>query len=454
MLSRKISKRKLLLLVGDIFIIGVSLHIASLLRHGRWMSAYEGDNSFCLIFILISFILSFYVFDLYNSQVKFLSSRVLVMFLGAMVTVALLMAIFFYFIPFGIGRGIFFYTYLSLGVLSLIWRAVFSSFFGAVVHGKKVLVVGGGKGLKEFVQLVKNFPEYRLVGFINDSAHEVGNPLSYLGQMSDLENVVAKNKINSIVIASGRGGGKNLSRALVNCRLKGIGVYDILAFFEQLAGKLPVLKLRDSWFIQAQGFDKVGSSFFKKVKRWFDFVAALLIIALSLPFTIVIALLIKLTSRGPVFYFQERLGENEKPYKMYKFRTMGEGAEKNEPKWAEEEDDRVTAVGKVLRKTRLDELPQLINVLKGEMSLIGPRPEREYFIKRLKKKIPYYSLRFAVKPGITGWAQVNYRYGATIEDALEKLTYDLYYIKNMSLFLDLRILLKTVRVCLFGMGGR
>lgn len=455
----KISRRKLLLLIGDIFIIGISLHIASLLRFGRWMSVYEGKNLLGLIFILFSVLISFYIFDFY-SMTNFFSSRSMAMFLGAMATVALLMVVCFYFIPFGVGRGIFFYTFLSVGLLSLAWRAIFSSVFKIVLPVSNVLVIGEGEKIKDLSQIIKNFPEYKVVSFFTDldsnldSNEEFATRPNFLGNVNKIEQIVAEHGINSIVVDLQNQPEPNLSRALVNCRLKGVGVYDIPSFYEQLTGKLPVHSLKDHWFLSAQGFERQGSGFFKKLKRCFDFMVALLFMILSLPLALIVVLIIKFTSKGPVFYLQERLGESEKPFTMYKFRTMVEGAEKDEPKWAEEQDERVTTVGKVLRKTRLDELPQLINVLKGDMSFIGPRPEREYFIKLLKKKIPYYSLRFAVKPGITGWAQVNYRYGATVEDALEKLGYDLYYIKNMSLFLDLRILLRTVRVCLFGMGSR
>jgi lipopolysaccharide/colanic/teichoic acid biosynthesis glycosyltransferase len=167
---------------------------------------------------------------------------------------------------------------------------------------------------------------------------------------------------------------------------------------------------------------------------------------------VIVSLGIKLNSKGPVFYVQERVGEDHKLFRLFKFRTMVVDAEKGEPKWAEENDPRVTKVGKILRKVRLDEWPQLLNVIRGEMSLVGPRPEREYFIRKLEETIPFYSMRFSVKPGLTGWAQVNYPYGSSVEDALEKLQYDLYYIKNMSLLLDFRILLKTARTVLFWRG--
>jgi exopolysaccharide biosynthesis polyprenyl glycosylphosphotransferase len=188
------------------------------------------------------------------------------------------------------------------------------------------------------------------------------------------------------------------------------------------------------------------------LKRAFDLLVSALILLFSLPLIIIISLLIPLTSKGPIFFTQERLGARKKPFRIIKFRTMVQNAEANGPQWAHYDDERVTAIGKLLRRTRIDELPQFINVFLGDMSLIGPRPERAFFVDRLSERIPFYSLRFFVKPGITGWAQVNFRYGSDENDALEKLRYELFYIKNQSFFLDFRILLKTVRVVLTGLG--
>jgi exopolysaccharide biosynthesis polyprenyl glycosylphosphotransferase len=212
--------------------------------------------------------------------------------------------------------------------------------------------------------------------------------------------------------------------------------------------------LEDEWFLICPGFEKVGDGFYSKVKRIVDVAISTILLIITSPLFLIITIIIKISSRGPIFYVQERSGLDEKRFKLIKFRTMVNNAEENGPQWASENDPRVTRVGKILRKLRLDELPQLINVLKGDMSLIGPRPERDYFIRELKAKIPYYSLRFYVKPGITGWAQINYRYGASLEDAIEKLAYDIYYIKNMSLLLDISIILKTIRVVLLGYGAR
>jgi exopolysaccharide biosynthesis polyprenyl glycosylphosphotransferase len=190
-------------------------------------------------------------------------------------------------------------------------------------------------------------------------------------------------------------------------------------------------------------------------KRLFDILASGTLLLLTLPLMLITAILIPLENRGPVFYSQERVGQGGKPFKVLKFRSMRVDAEKDgRPQWAREKDSRVTRVGSFIRKTRIDELPQILNVLKGEMSFVGPRPERSFFVEQLIQQIPYYNYRHNVKPGITGWAQIRYPYGASVEDAIEKLQYDLYYVKNHSLFLDLIILFQTMQVILFGQGAR
>ena len=455
---KNIPKRKLLLLLGDLIIIIFSFNLAFFIRFERFSDfGYAVKNPIVLFLILPGYIISFYVFDLYEVRRDFLKIQSIIFFLIALLAVGLLAMISFYLIPFGLGRGIFVISFILTGVFAFIWRVFFNSFFKIAVPKRKILVVRAGNWKKDLPFLFQDNLEYQIAGYLSESPPKI-NPghslVPCLGDIGSLEKVVGKYKINDIIVMTDLSRKKGLQKSLVNCRMKGTYVFDLPTFYEYAMNKIPVLRIRDSWLLYCQGFERLGSSIYRKIKRGFDFMASLLLMILLAPLFVLVALLIKLSSRGPIFYIQDRMGENRKPYKMYKLRTMVVEAERDEPKWAEENDERVTAVGKVLRKMRLDELPQLINVLKGEMSLIGPRPEREYFVKLLSAKISYYSLRFAVKPGITGWAQVNYRYGATVEDAIEKLRYDLYYIKNMSFFLDLRILLKTVRVCLFGMGGR
>lgn len=240
---------------------------------------------------------------------------------------------------------------------------------------------------------------------------------------------------------------------LLRCRVEGIEVLEGNSFYEMLTGKLLVESINPSWLIFSGGFQK--SFMLRLLKRALDLVlAAVLIVALA-PFFLLAAAAIKLDTPGPVFFSQERVGERRRSYRMYKFRSMVQDAEKlSGPVWAQENDPRVTRMGRLLRRMRIDELPQLWNVLKGEMSFVGPRPERELFVEELEKIVPYYRERFAVKPGITGWAQVNYGYGASVRDAVEKLNYDLFYIKNMSILMDMLVMLRTIKILLFGYGVR
>jgi sugar transferase (PEP-CTERM system associated) len=272
-----------------------------------------------------------------------------------------------------------------------------------------------------------------------------------LGKIQDLDVLVEETRPDIVVVAQIDRRGCFPTKALLECRLRGVRVEDWPTFYEKATGKILVTAVRPSWLIFADGFVKTPRT--EIIKRLFDVSLSLVGILLSLPLMALAAVAVKLESSGPVFYRQPRLGQNGCVFILNKFRSMRADAEKESgPVWSTKEDPRITRVGSILRRTRLDELPQLFNVLVGHMSFIGPRPERPEFVAELQKQIPYYMERLAVKPGITGWAQVRYEYGSTIEDAVEKLQYDLYYIKNLSLFLDLLIVLNTVQVVLFARG--
>ena len=238
----------------------------------------------------------------------------------------------------------------------------------------------------------------------------------------------------------------------MSARLRGLRLYDLAEFYEQVWAKVPVFHLRDGWFMSAPGFALLHRSISLKLKRVLDVLVAMCLLLLLLPVGAIVALAIRLETKGPVIYRQQRVGAYDRPFQVYKFRSMVADAESGGARWASGDDQRITAVGRILRKLRIDEWPQMWNVIKGDMSFIGPRPERPEFTETLEREIPYYDLRHLVKPGITGWAQVMYPYGSSVEDAIRKLEYDLYYIKNHSLMLDLLIFLKTIRVVLFGKG--
>lgn len=277
------------------------------------------------------------------------------------------------------------------------------------------------------------------------------NPL-VIGDYTQILPICQKEEIDRIIVALDERRGKLPIEQLLFCRLKGIPVEDGISFTEQLAGKLSVENLHPSFLIFSDGFKR--TAIHKKVKRGMDILGSVLGLVLLSPIIFLVAIAIKLDTEGPIFYLQERVGEDGKVFQLIKFRSMRKDAESNGPVWAKPKDERITRVGKVIRKLRLDEIPQMINVLKGEMSFVGPRPERPFFVEMLKNEIPYYSQRHVVKPGITGWAQICYRYGASKEDALEKLKYDLFYIKHMSFLFDLMIILETIKIVLLGRGSR
>jgi sugar transferase (PEP-CTERM system associated) len=269
-----------------------------------------------------------------------------------------------------------------------------------------------------------------------------------------LLDIVNENKVDEIIVAiSERRGGSMPLRELLECRLMGVRVMDITTHSERTLGQIRLDSLSAGWLVFGDGFDQGLLRAFNK--RAFDLCCSLILLVLATPVMLVTAVVIALESSGPIFYSQERVGLAGNSFKVVKFRSMRTDAEKDgKPRWAAVKDDRVTRVGRVIRKLRIDELPQLFGVLGGQMSLVGPRPERQFFVDQLTRDIPFYAVRHSVKPGVTGWAQVKYQYGASMEDAAEKLQYDLYYVKNHSLFLDLIILFETVGVVLLRKGAQ
>jgi sugar transferase (PEP-CTERM system associated) len=321
----------------------------------------------------------------------------------------------------------------------------------------RTLIFGSGDAARLVGETLRSAdPNAEIVGYFpgpNESEPRV--PLAeLLPSDGSLCQTAQERGVDEIVVAlTERRSGSMPLRELLDCKLLGVKVYDINSHFEKRLGQIRIDYVYAGWLIFGDGFNQgMGRSL---VKRLFDIVCASLLIVLAAPLMLLAAVLIRLESRGPILYRQERTGLSGKPFQVVKFRSMRTDAEGDgKPRWAKADDDRITRVGHLIRRTRIDELPQLFSVLKGEMSLVGPRPERPFFVDRLAQEIPFYSVRHSVKPGVTGWAQVRYQYGATIEDSQEKLQYDLYYVKNHTLFLDLVILLETVRVVLTGKGAR
>lgn len=294
----------------------------------------------------------------------------------------------------------------------------------------------------------------KLSGLSMNRAKKLEKPSNpaIIGRFDQISSICRDAGIDRIVVALDERRGKLPLDQLLSCRMKGIQISDGIDFSEYLFGKLSVESLRPSSLIFSNGFKRNAP--IKIVKRCIDVLASFLGLTISAPVSLLIAIAIKLDSPGPVFYRQERVGEDEQIFQLLKFRSMRADAEKDGPVWAAVDDHRITRVGRIIRKLRLDEVPQMINVLRGEMSFTGPRPERPHFVQMLKGEIPFYSYRHTVKPGITGWAQIRYPYGASKEQALEKLKYDIYYIKHMGPFLDMEIIFQTLKIVLLGRGAR
>jgi sugar transferase (PEP-CTERM system associated) len=344
------------------------------------------------------------------------------------------------------------------GVAALVLRRAYIAHSAATATGRtRILVFGVGTAAQVVAETLRSRdPNAHIVGFVpgpneREPAVPVADIMALRGTLPEIANSLGVDEI--VVALTERRSGSMPLRQLLDCKVSGIKVYDLATHFEKTLGQIRLDYLNASWLIFGDGFNQ--GAWRTAVKRVFDLLSAVGLIVLSAPVMLVAAIAIKVESRGPALYRQERVGLDGRSFSIAKFRSMRTDAEKDgKPRWASANDDRITRVGHIIRRLRIDELPQLFNVLRGDMSLVGPRPERPFFVEQLTQEIPFYAVRHSVKPGVTGWAQVRYAYGATVEDSQEKLQYDLYYVKNHTLFLDLVVLIETVGVVLTGRGAR
>ena len=360
-------------------------------------------------------------------------------------------------LPFGLGDQDFVAFSVVGGLVVMLMHRVHVGHSSAQsLMRQRVLVFGTGTRAKLVGRtLQKSDPHVDLVGYYaspNEAVAEV-SAWGILSPNTSLTDIVMEQQVDEIVVAlAERRGGSMPLRELLDCKLHGVRVVDMATHFEKTLGQIRLDSVSAGWLIFGDGFSQGWLR--TLVKRLFDLVFALVLIVLASPIMLVAAILIVLESGGPILYMQERVGLNGRLFNVIKFRSMRTDAEQDgQPRWAAAQDDRVTRVGRIMRKLRIDELPQLFSVLNGDMSLVGPRPERPYFVDKLTQELPYFAVRQSVKPGVTGWAQVRYHYGASVEDSAEKLQYDLYYVKNHTLFLDLVILFETVGVVLTAKGA-
>lgn len=453
--------RKGLFKTLDALCILVALSISSLVTLPPELSVFDDYTGASLVTVA-AYLFFFYVLDAYRVGTEdFRDSvgRVLVAFLLGAVTSA---TAFFAFQNWRFDRETLLLLFFLCLVFCLGWRYAYYCHIGRFVHRPRVLLVGTDQSGKVRRTLEESMSDAEILGYMDvvedpantDSTEGQEADIPYLGTPAEIMFQIGRLNPTMVVLAPQAPLDADTAAVLLQAKLRGHMVVDVRAFCEHMLHRLPVSQLSDAWLLTEDGFSLNTRGSLRRLKRAADVAASLLLLVLTSPIILGAMLAIRLESPGPVIYSQRRVGLFGQVFTVHKLRSMRTDAEKDGAVWAGKNDSRVTRVGKFIRKTRIDELPQLWTVLRGDMSLIGPRPERPEFVDNLEKVIPFYSLRHTVKPGVTGWAQVCYPYGATVEDARHKLEYDLYYVKNISLLLDIRIALKTIGVVLFPKGAR
>ena len=453
--NRYVSTRSLTVFGGELLLIFGSVALAAAVQDTPNLAA----NLWKIGLVTVICQLCLYYNDFYDLTLVHSNRELVVRLLQAGGAASIVLAAIYFAMPdLMIGNGIFVSALFVFLVAILGWRLAFNGVTGSLkLDEERVLFVGTGETARKVARQILDQHEfaYRVIGFIDDDASRIGerivNP-AIVGTPADIDRLIAEHHVDRIVVGLSDRRGKLPVEELLRAKMAGIRVEDATTTYERVTGKILIDDLRPSWLIFSDGFRV--SRLTRLMKRTIDLGLALVLAILSLPLMLITALLVYLEDGGPILYRQERVGENGRTFVLSKFRSMRKDAEQaGTPIWAKDGDDRVTHTGRFIRKTRLDELPQLWNVLRGDMSFVGPRPERPFFVEQLAREIPFYQQRHAVKPGLTGWAQVKYRYGSSKEDAMEKLRYDLYYIKHLSVIFDLTIVFDTVKVVLFRKGA-
>jgi sugar transferase (PEP-CTERM system associated) len=456
--NRNVSVRGLTVFGFEIVLISGSMVLAAILHGGFSDAGAAGAMLWKIVVVTALCQLCFYYNDLYDLTVVHSSRELVVRLLQAAGAAAIVLAFACIVFPTLMFDPSTFVTALGVFVVAVLtWRLAFNHFAHDPHLEERVLIVGTGRTARVLAQQIGRQQDfaYRLVGFVDETDDPTGLVRQHdiLGSAADIDHIVASRHVDRIVVGLSDRRGRLPIEQLLRAKMSGVRVEDATTTYERLTGKILIDDLKPSWLIFSDGFR--ASRVTRFVKRMLDLSLSIILAIISAPFMALTALAVRLDSPGPMLYSQERVGENGRVFKIYKFRSMRTDAEQaGTPVWARDKDDRITRVGRFIRKTRLDELPQLWNVMRGDMSFVGPRPERPFFVEQLAREIPFYLQRHAVKPGLTGWAQVKYQYGSTVEDAMEKLRYDLYYIKHLSIFFDLTIVLDTVKVILFGKGAK
>ncbi len=449
------SPRRVLVFLFEMVLVGVLVVVAGCIRLGLHVGlSYGNVGKRAIVFMVVMQAVLYYAgfFDpLFVRQPRRAFTKVL----QALALSTVINVLIYYFFPrLEIGRGIYLTSVALIAVVLPLWRIFYDSVTDSAGFRRNVLILGSGALAKELAEMIRDKPSHglNLVGLLARDRSPGDTEGGIIGTYKELSDIVTRENVQLVLVAYPDRRGTLPVEQLLEVKFRGVEVEEGIDFYEHMMGKIYVRELKPSQLIFAEGFTSRLTT--RRLKRILDLICSGIGLTLAAPIMMLTAILIKLESKGPIFYQQVRAGEFGKLFTIVKFRSMRTDAEKHGAQFAKENDDRVTKVGAFIRKTRIDELPQLWNVLKGEMSMVGPRPERPVFIEQLEQQVPFFKQRLYVKPGLTGHAQVRCPYGATTEDMLEKLQYDLYYIKAYSVLFDISVMFDTVKVVLFRIGSR
>jgi len=456
-MNQNLFRKKLIMLFGDVIIITASFYLAPFIRYGVFPAPLDFWGISELVATLV-YIFVLYIFDFYDVEQRINNFGIGLKFFVVILIINAMNSSLFYLLhlrPYS--SWVLFISSSFTLILLFLWRLFLLDKNGVAIKPLRIIIFGAGNSGRNLYDFLKSNSGYQVVGFVDDdrTKHEFAvDGIPVLGTSSDLVRIVKKYDVDKVIICITKEIRQDVYPKLVETKFSGVTVDEMPTFYEKVAGKIPIMHTSNFWMSYADINGIKKNSYNIKLKNVMDKTLAVVVFLMTMPLMILTAMCIKMESQGPVIYSQPRVGLDEKLFVLYKFRSMYINAESGGAVWAQKNDPRITHVGKIIRFLRIDELPQLWNVLKGNMSFVGPRPERLEFVRQLEKEIPYYMLRHSVMPGITGWAQINYNYGASTEDAVEKLQYDLYYIKNRGFLIDIYIMVRTIRVMLFGMGAR